>query len=416
MRHVVITGIGAVSPNGIGRERFWEATRNGRSGVRRITRFDPAGFAVQVAGEVPDEFDPSLYVSVKDRPHVSRAVPLAAAAVSEALEDAGLDTQSMSRDELRQIGVMVGSGGGSQDFTEEQYRLYYSGQQKQCSVYTIPTGTIGTLASEVSMRFGFRGLSHIISTGCTSSTDALGYSLRHIQTGTLKAVIAGGVDAPIAPLILRGFQLMRIMTTRWNREPQRASRPFSRDRDGFVIAEGAWFFVVEDLEQARARGAHIYGEIVGYGSTCEAYHRVRLEECGEEPARAMGLAMDEAGIGPEDVQYINYHGTSTELNDRIETRAVKLAFNGHAYRVAGSSLKSLIGHPQGACGAAGVAATLLAMRDCTAPPTINVDEPDPECDLDYIPTRSRKMHIEHAVANCIAFGSKNSAMVLKRVD
>ncbi|HUB34599.1 MAG TPA: beta-ketoacyl-[acyl-carrier-protein] synthase family protein, partial [Bryobacteraceae bacterium] len=415
MRHVVITGIGAVSPNGIGRERFWEATRNGRSGVRRITRFDPAGFAVQVAGEVPDEFDPSLYVSVKDRPHVSRAVPLAAAAVSEALEDAGLDTQSMSRDELRQIGVMVGSGGGSQDFTEEQYRLYYSGQQKQCSVYTIPTGTIGTLASEVSMRFGFRGLSHIISTGCTSSTDALGYSLRHIQTGTLKAVIAGGVDAPIAPLILRGFQLMRIMTTRWNREPQRASRPFSRDRDGFVIAEGAWFFVVEDLEQARARGAHIYGEIVGYGSTCEAYHRVRLEECGEEPARAMGLAMDEAGIGPEDVQYINYHGTSTELNDRIETRAVKLAFNGHAYRVAGSSLKSLIGHPQGACGAAGVAATLLAMRDCTAPPTINVDEPDPECDLDYIPTRSRKMHIEHAVANCIAFGSKNSALVLRRV-
>jgi 3-oxoacyl-[acyl-carrier-protein] synthase II len=415
MRHVVITGIGAVSPNGIGREHFWEATRNGRSGVRRITRFDPTGFVVQVAGEVPDEFDPSLYVTAKDRPHVSRAVPLAAAAVSEALADAGLEPQAMPRDELRQIGVMVGSGGGSQDFTEEQYRLYYSGQQKQCSVYTIPTGTIGTLASEVSMRFGFRGLSHIISTGCTSSTDALGYAFRHIQTGMLKTVIAGGVDAPIAPLILRGFQLMRIMTTRWNHEPQRASRPFSRDRDGFVIAEGGWFFVVEDLEQARARGAHIYGEIAGYGSTCEAYHRVRLEECGEEPARAMGLAMDEAGIGPEDVQYINYHGTSTELNDRIETRAVKLAFNGHAYRIAGSSLKSLIGHPQGACGAAGVAATLLAMRDCTAPPTINVDEPDPECDLDYVPAKCRKMHIEHAVANCIAFGSKNSALVLRRI-
>jgi 3-oxoacyl-[acyl-carrier-protein] synthase II len=383
--------------------------------VRRITRFDPTGFAVQVAGEVPDEFDEKRYVDVKDRPHVSRAVPLAAASVAEALEDAGLDAGAMSRDELRGIGVIVGSGGGSQDFTEEQYRLYYTGHQKQCSVYTIPTGTIGTLASEVSMRFGFRGLSHIVSTGCTSSTDALGYAYRNIQAGVLNTIVAGGVDSPIAPLIIRGFQLMRIMSTRWNHEPQRASRPFSRDRDGFVIAEGSWFFVIEEMEQARARGAHIYGEIAGYGSTCEAYHRVRLEECGEEPARAIGLALEEAGIAPADVQYINYHGTSTELNDRIETRAVKLVFDGHAYRLAGSSLKSLIGHPQGACGAAGIAATLLAMRDEVLPPTINVEEPDPQCDLDYIPCPGRRLAIEHAVANCIAFGSKNSAMVLRRV-
>jgi 3-oxoacyl-[acyl-carrier-protein] synthase II len=415
MRRVVITGIGAVSPNGIGRERFWEATRSGCSGVRRITRFDPTNFVVQVAGEIPPEFDEKKYVDVKDRPHVSRAVPLAVASVSEAVEDAGLDPRQMSRDELRGIGVIVGSGGGSQDFTEEQYRLYYTGHQKQCSVYTIPTGTIGTLASEVSMRFGFRGLSHIVSTGCTSSTDALGYAFHHIQRGMLNTMVAGGVDSPIAPLILRGFQLMRIMSTRWNHAPQRASRPFSRDRDGFVIAEGAWFFVLEDLEQARARGARIYGEIAGYGSTCEAYHRVRLEECGEEPARAIGMALDEAGIQPPDVQYISYHGTSTELNDRIETRAVKLAFNGHAYNLPGSSLKSLIGHPQGACGAAGVAATLLAMRDGVVPPTINVDEPDPDCDLDYIPRTCRRVEIEHAVANCIAFGSKNSALVLRRV-
>jgi 3-oxoacyl-[acyl-carrier-protein] synthase II len=414
MSRVAITGIGAVSPNGIGRESFWEATRNGVSGVRRITRFDPAPFVVQVAGEVPDTFDEKVWVEVKDRPHVSRAVPLAAHAVDEALTDAGLDVRSMSREQLREIGVIVGSGGGSQDFTEEQYRLYYGGLLKQCSVYTIPTSTIGTLASEVSMRFGLRGMSHIISTGCTSSTDALGYSFRHIKTGIMKTMVAGGVDSPLAPLILRGFQLMRIMSTRWNHEPQRASRPFSRDRDGFVIAEGAWFFVLEEMEQAVERGAHIYGEIVGYGSTCEAYHRVRLEECGEEPARAIGLALDEAGIPPSEVQYINYHGTSTELNDRIETRAVKLAFNGHAYKLAGSSLKSLIGHPQGACGAAGVAATLLAMRDGVVPPTINVDEPDPECDLDYVPT-ARKLQIENAVANCIAFGSKNSALALRRV-
>lgn len=417
MRRVAITGIGAVSPNGIGRERFWEATRNGVSGVRRISRFDPSGYLVQVAGQVPDEFDETQYVTAKDRPHVSRAVPLAAASVAEAVCDAGLNVGGMCRDELRRIGVMVGSGGGSQDFTEEQYRLYYTGHQKQCSVYTIPTGTIGTLASEVSMRFGFRGLSHIVSTGCTSSTDAIGYAYHHIQRGMMNTVVAGGVDAPIAPLILRGFQLMRIMSTRWNHDPSRASRPFSKDRDGFVIAEGAWFFVLEEMEQAKARGAHIYGEIGGYGSTCEAYHRVRLEECGEEPARAIGMALDEAGLQPEDVQYINYHGTSTELNDRIETRAVKLAFNGHAYKLAGSSLKSLIGHPQGACGAAGIAATLLAMRDGIVPPTINVDEPDPECDLDYVSgTGSRKLSVDNAVANCIAFGSKNSALVLKRVQ
>src|SRR5690242_11957797 len=412
-RRVVVTGIGAVSPNGVGRENFWRATREGVSGVRRITRFDPSTHAVQVAGEVVD-FDESTWVSPKDRPHVSRAVPLALAAVHEALEDGGVEPQAMTRDELRRVGVIVGSGGGSQEFTEEQYRLYYTGHQKQCSVYTIPTGTIGTLASEVSMRFGFRGMSHIVSTGCTSSTDAIGYAYRNIQMGTMRTMIAGGVDSPIAPLTVRGFQLMRIMSTRWNNEPHRASRPFSRDRDGFVLAEGAWFFVIEEMEQARERGAHIYGEVAGYGSTCEAFHRVRLEECGEEPARAIGLALDEARIPASEVQYISYHGTSTELNDRIETRAVKLAFDGHAYRLAGSSLKSLIGHPQGACGAAGVAATLLAMRDGVLPPTINVEEPDPACDLDYIPDIGRRLHIEHAVANCIAFGSKNSALVLRR--
>ncbi len=413
-RRVVITGIGAVSPNGIGREAFWEASRKGVSGVRRISRFDPCGFAVQVAGEVVG-FDELQYVEPKDRQHVSRVVPLGVAAVKEALEDADLDSTAMTREELRQVGVIVGSGGGSQEFTEEQYRLYYSGKQKLCSVYTIPTSTIGTLASEISMRFGFRGMSHIVSTGCTSSTDAMGYAYRNIQAGVLDMMVAGGVDAPIAPLILRGFMVMRIMSTGWNAEPERASRPFSRDRDGFVIAEGAWFFIMEEFEHARARGAHIYGEVAGYASTCEAYHRVRLEECGEEPARTVQMAIDEGDIEPGDVQYVNYHGTATALNDRIETRAMKLAFNGHAYKLAGSSLKSLIGHPQGACGAAGVAATLLAMRDGVVHPTINVEEPDPECDLDYVPEIGRRIDIEHAVANCIAFGSKNSALLLRRM-
>src|SRR5271165_2711636 len=306
-RRVVITGIGAVSPNGIGRERFWDATKRGVSGVRRISRFNPEGYQVQIAGEVAD-FDESAHVEAKDRPHVSRCVPLAHAAAKEALVDAGVEFAQMSRPELRSIGVLIGSGGGSQEFTEEQYRLFYGGHEKQCSVYTVPTSTIGTLASEISMRFGFRGMSHIISTGCTSSTDAIGYAYRNIQAGVISTMVTGGVDAPIAPLILRGFMLMRILTASWNAEPERASRPFSRDRDGFVLGEGAWFFVLEDMERAKARGAHIYGEIVGYASTCEAYHRVRLEECGEEPARTIGMAIEEAGIAPEAVEYINYHG------------------------------------------------------------------------------------------------------------
>ncbi len=412
-RRVVVTGIGAVSPNGIGREAFWEATMNGVSGVKRISRFDPSRHTVQVAGEITG-FDEGRYFAPKERQHVSRVAPLAVAAAAEALEDAGLEPAHMSREQLRDIGVLVGSGGGSGEFSEEQYRLHYTGQDKLCSVYAIPTSTIGTLASEISMRFGLRGLSHVISTGCTSSTDAIGYAMRNIQAGVVGTMIAGGVDAPIAPLILRGFMLMRILATHWNHDPERASRPFSRDRDGFVIGEGSWFFVLEERERALARGARIYGEIAGYASTCEAYHRVRLEECGEEPARTIGLALEEAGVHPEAVSYVSYHGTATELNDKIETRAMKLAFDKHAYKLAGSSLKSMIGHPQGACGAAGIAATLLAMRDRVLPPTLNVGESDPECDLDYVPDVSRSMDFEYALANCIAFGSKNSAIVLRK--
>ena len=412
---VVVTGIGAVSPNGFGREVFWRATSQGVSGVRRITRFDPQDLEVKIAGEITD-LDEARYVHKKDRPHVSRLVPLGLAAIQEALSDASLDASAMKLEELRRVGVMVGSGGGTQEFTEEQYRLWYDGKKKQVSVYCIPTSTIGTLASEYSMQFGFRGLSHVISTGCTSSTDAIGYACQHIQSGSLDAMVAGGVDAPIAPLIMRGFIMMRILTAKWNEQPERGSRPFSRDRDGFVLGEGAWFFVLENLERARARGARIYGEIAGYASTCEAFHRVRLHEDGEEPARTMNLALQAAGIPASEVQYLNYHGTSTELNDRIETRAVKLAFNSHAYKLAGSSLKSLIGHPQGACGAAGVASTLLAMRDGVLPPTLNLEDPDPECDLDYVPDAGRRLPIEWAVCNCIAFGSKNSALVLRNLN
>jgi 3-oxoacyl-[acyl-carrier-protein] synthase II len=412
-RRVVVTGIGAVSPNGLGREAFWDATWQGKSGVRRIRRFDSSCLPVQIAGEIVD-FDPARYISAKDAANVSRVVPLAVAASEEAIQDAGLNPTQMTLEERRKIAVLLGSGGGGQEFVEHQYELYYSGHVRQCSVYTVPSATIGTLASEISMHFGFRGFSHLISTGCTSSTDAIGYAAQNIRCGMADTVVCGGADAPLAPLILKGFTLMRIVTASWNEEPERGSRPFSADRDGFVLGEGAWMFVLETYERARARGARIYGEISGYGSTCEAFHRVRLGEDGEEPARAIGLAMEQAGIGPAQVDYANLHGTSTVLNDRIETRALKLALGKRAFAVPCSALKSIIGHPQGACGAAGVAATLLAIRDGRVAPTLNLDVPDPECDLDYVPLHSRQVEIEHAICNCIAFGSKNSALVISR--
>jgi 3-oxoacyl-[acyl-carrier-protein] synthase II len=322
----------------------------------------------------------------------------------------------MTLDERRRIGVMLGSGGGAVEFSERMYELWYAGNAKQASVYSVPSGTIGTIGSEISMAYDLHGFSHLISTGCTSSTDALGYAFRNLKLGIVDYVVTGGADSTITEGVMTGFAIMRIISTAHNDDPERASRPFSKDRDGFVLSEGAWMFVMEREETARARGAHIYAELCGFGSTCDAHHRVRMDESGEEPARAMALAMEEAGVHRESVGYINYHGTSTELNDRIETRAVKLAFGDYAYRLAGSATKSLIGHPQGACAAAGVAATLMAFRDGILPPTINRDVYDPECDLDYIPETGRRTALEVAVCNTIAFGSKNSALVLRRVE
>jgi 3-oxoacyl-[acyl-carrier-protein] synthase II len=401
-----------VSPNGVGNSVFSEAVLQGISGVRRITHFDPSEIPVQIAGEVPD-FDELAWVERRERKHVSRVLPLALAAATEALQTAGIDAASLPLDEKRRCGVILGSGGGSQEFTEEQYRLFFHQQYKQMSLFCVPTGVMGTLSSELSVRFGLRGPSHVITTGCTSSTDGVGYSVRQIQSGRLDMALSGGADAPISLGIVKGFILMKILTDSWNHAPERGSRPFSVDRDGFVVAEGAWMFVLEEYEHARARGAKMLAEICGYGSTCEAFHRVRLQECGEEPARAIGLAMKEAGIGVKDVHYVNLHGTSTQLNDRIETRALKLVLGEQARQVPMSALKSQIGHPQGACGAAGIAATVVAMQHGQIPPTLNLETRDPECDLDYVPDAGRRKVIEHAVCNCIAFGSKNSALVLR---
>ncbi len=404
--------MGCVSPNGVGNAAFSDSILAGRSGVKRISRFDPSEIPVQIAGEVRD-FDELNWIEKRERKHVSRVLPLALAAATEALRSAGLESSSLPLPEKQRFGVILGSGGGSQEFTEEQYRLFFHQQYKSMSLFCVPTGVAGTLSSELSVRFGLRGPSHVITTGCTSSTDAMGYSMRQIQSGRLDMVLSGGADAPIALGIVKGFILMKIMTDSWNASPERASRPFSVDRDGFVVAEGSWMLVLEEYEHARARGATMLAEVCGYGSTCEAFHRVRLQECGEEPARAIGLAMQQAGIADSDVDYVNLHGTSTQLNDRIETTALKLVLGQRAREIPMSALKSQIGHPQGACGAAGVAATIIAMQHGKIAPTINLEKPDPACDLDYVPQPGRTATIEHAVCNCIAFGSKNSALVLR---
>jgi 3-oxoacyl-[acyl-carrier-protein] synthase II len=413
-RRVAITGFGCVTPIGIGREAFWSGLAEGRSGIRRIESFDVSHSKIQIAGEIP-EFDWQAELNPKDRQHVPRTVPLALAAAREAVRDSGVEPEKLRREEKQRFGVVLGTGGGGLSFTEKQFGFWFSGNAGKGSIYTIPASTHGGLSSELSMVFGLHGLSHIVSTGCTSSTDAIFYAAQHIALGRQDKMIAGGVDSPISPGILKGFEVMTVCTDKWNDDPSRASRPFSKDRSGMVIGEGSWMYVLEDLESAISRGAKVYAEIAGYGATCDAYHRVRLEENGVEPARAMSIAMQDAGVTAADIDYVNLHGTATLLNDRIETRALKLALDGNARRIPMSATKSQIGHPQGATGSAGIGAALLALNKGIIPPTINLEVQDPDCDLDYVPNEARIADVRTALCNCIGFGSKNSAMVLRAV-
>jgi 3-oxoacyl-[acyl-carrier-protein] synthase II len=410
---VVITGMGAVTPIGHDAGSFWSAARDGASGVRRLVGISETDLDTRVAAQVID-FDTDAVLRRKDRKHVPRAVPLGVAAAREALGSAGLLEDGRYAGPPRDAGVVIGSGGGGLTFAEEQLGHYFRDQVRKASLYVIPAATTGTISSEISTAFGLRAMSHVLSDGCTSSTDALGYAFRNIRHGAAEVLISGGTDATISHAILMGFSLMKVMSSGFNDRPEAASRPFDRDRDGFVLGEGAWMLVLEELEHARRRGAPILAEVLGYGATCEAYHRVRLLDDGEEPARAMTLALEEAGVPPEAVDYVALHGTSTRLNDVVETRAVKLALGERAYRIPMSALKSMIGHPQGASGAAGVMATVQGMLDGYVHPTRNLDHPDPECDLDYVPRQGRRHEIDVALCNCIGFGSKNAALVLRR--
>jgi 3-oxoacyl-[acyl-carrier-protein] synthase II len=408
----VITGLGVVSPFGGGGGPFLEGLRAGRSATRAVTLFDPDDLPCRVAAEVPG-FDPARHLEPEDLDRVGRVVPMAIAAAREALGDAGLEAETIPPGVRRDVAVLIGSGAGAIDFAERQYEAYYRRGIRRVNPFAISSSVVGMVSSELSIRFGFNGPSHVFSNGCTSSTDALGYALESIRRGDRDLILAGGAEACITRGMMEGFCRMRAAAVGWNDRPEKASRPFDRDRSGFVLGEGAFLFVLEEAERATRRGASIYAEVAGYAATCDAHHRVHMSRAGEESTRAMAQALRSAGCTPEEVDYLNLHGTSTPQNDRVETHAVRALLGERAPRVPASATKSMIGHPQGACGAAGVAATLLGMRHGFLPPTINQENPDPECDLDYVPNAARPARVRLALCNCIGFGSKNAALVLR---
>jgi 3-oxoacyl-[acyl-carrier-protein] synthase II len=402
-----------MSPNGIGREAFARACAEGRSGISALQLIEPPpAMKTSAAGQVLG-FEPASFMEPPEVRRVPRMVPLALAASREAMGHAKLEIPPDDFERQREIGVALGTGGGGLAFVEEQYRQWFTGHGTP-SLFSITAGTHGNLSSELSIALKLRGPSHVLSTGCTSSTDAIGYAMTLIRAGAVPVMLAGGADAPISPGILHAFEKMRVISTRRWDDPARSSRPFSADRDGFVLGEGAWMFVLEERGHALARGATVLAELAGYASTCDAFHRVQIAPDVVEPVRAIELALRDAHVAIDEVGYVNLHGTGTDLNDRMETLAMRRCLGGRADRVPMSSTKSMIGHPQGACGAAGLAATVLGLRDGTLHPTINLDNPDPACDLDYIPNVARRVDVDVALCNCIAFGSKNSALVVRK--
>jgi 3-oxoacyl-[acyl-carrier-protein] synthase II len=420
---VAISGIGVVSPFGVGRDRFWRHVRRGCSATRAIVDFDASPYPCAVAAPVPVlTIDEAVAIACRapdargerngkpDPRRYSKASLIAVIAATEAWHDAGLRLNEPG------AGVLVGSGAGGIDVAERQYYEFFTEGWKRVTPYAIPISIVGMISSEISIALELHGISHVISTGCTSSTDAISYAASLIRAGEAEVILSGGADACVTPGMIFGFSKMRAVSTRYNEAPAEASRPFDRGRDGFVLGEGAWMVVVEREDRARARGAQVYATIDGYGSTCDAYHRVQMAPDGEQIVRAMRLAIERSGRPIEEIGYVNFHGTSTVLNDAVESRCVRQLFGPLADHVPGSSTKSMIGHPQGASGAAGIVTAALALRDGFLPPTINQSEVDPDCDLDFIPNTGRAAQPAAALCNCLGFGSKNSAIVLGRGD
>ena len=411
MRRVVVTGVGVVSPVGIGPREFWKSLCEGISGVGAITRFDASSYPVRIAAEVKG-FDPLQYLEKKDLKKMDLFIQYGLAAGLMSAEDARLQ---VTPENSHRIGVLVGAGIGGLWAIEEQHKILMSRGPSRISPHFIPSLFTNLAAGQISIRLGAKGPNSCVATACATGTHAIGDSFKIIQRGAADVMIAGGCESAITPLALAGFSAMRALSAR-NDDPPMASRPFDAQRDGFVMGEGAGILILEELNHALSRGVPIYAEVSGYGMSGDAYHITATPPGGEGAVRCMRSALEDAGVGPEEVDYINAHGTSTGYNDLAETQAIKAVFGDHAYRLPVSSIKSMIGHLLGAAGAVEAAATALTIKDGILPPTINYEFPDPGCDLDYVPNRARKAEVRYALSNSFGFGGTNASLILKRFE
>ncbi len=406
---VVITGLGVITSVGTGKDEFWQSLCSGKSGITRITSFDASRFTTQIASEVKN-FDPTLYVSRKEVRHMDRFVQFAVAGSVIAMKDAGIEVE---KSDPERIGVLIGSGIGGIATLEREHTVLMEKGPDRISPFLIPMLIVNMASGCVSMIFGVKGPNTAVATACATGTNAIGDAFKIIQRGDADVMIAGGTEAAITPLGVGGFCAARALSRR-NDEPQKASRPFDKMRDGFIMGEGSGIVILERLEHAQKRGAHIYGEVIGYGITGDAHHMTAPDPDGRQATRAIVLALKDAQIKPRDVGHINAHGTSTLLNDKCETMAVKTVFGDHAYKIPISGTKSMTGHLLGAAGAIEVVATVLALEKGIAPPTINQENPDPDCDLDYVPNKAREMKAEIALSNSFAFGGHNATIVVRK--
>ena len=411
MRRVVITGIGPITPIGIGKEKYWNSLIEGKSGIGKITCFDAEDFSVKIAGQV-DDFCPGDYMDKKQAKKMDRFAQFAVAGTEIAIKDSEMNLDKIDK---KRVGIIIGSGvGGIQTFEKEHTKLLEKGP-KRISPFFIPMMISNMAPGQVSMFFGFKGPSLDITTACSSGTHAIGESFRMIQNGTADIIITGGSEASVCPMAVAGFSSMRALSTR-NEEPERASRPFDKNRDGFVVGEGAGLIVLEELEHALKRDAHIYGEIVGYGITSDAYHITEPEPDGEGAADAMRLALEDGKVDYKSVDYINAHGTSTYYNDKLETLAIKKVFKEHAHEISISSTKSMTGHLLGAAGGIEAIATVLTVERGIIHPTVNYEFPDEECDLDYTPNKSKIRDVKYALSNSFGFGGHNGSILIKKFE
>jgi 3-oxoacyl-[acyl-carrier-protein] synthase II len=410
-KRVVVTGLGLITPLGIGVGTSWQNLLSGKSGIRRITSFDASAFPTQIAGEV-DNFNPEDYIEHKEVKKMDRFIHFAVAAATLALNDSGLKITDNNAD---RVGVLVGSGMGGLHAIEYYHSVLLEKGPRRITPFFIPMLTINLAAGQISIKFGAKGPNSAISTACATGSHSIGDAVKIIQRGEADAMIAGGTEAVITPMAVGGFNAMKALSTR-NDEPEKASRPFDIDRDGFVIGEGAGIIIVESLQHAMDRGAKVYAEIVGYGMTADAYHITSPSPGGEGAARCMAIALKDGGIVPSEVDYINAHGTSTKSGDELESQAIKTVFGEYAYKVVISSTKSMTGHLLGAAGGVESVISILSIVNETVLPTINLENPDPECDLDYVPLKGRKMKINYALSNSFGFGGTNACLLFKKFE